>query len=142
MANADVIRGSLNADRGRGGVKFAKILLTSYVNAPLSDRKQYVKVLDAESSELDVIYGVPQGSVLGQLIFLLYINDINSSSKDGLFVLFADDTNIFVSDKSRKRLFNKTRAILDKVNNYMRCNLLHINIKKFVLCIFRLINVK
>ena len=95
-----------------------------------SDRKQYVKVLDEESSELDVIYGVPQGSVLEPLLFLLYINDINSSSKDRLFVLFADDTNIFVSDKSRKGIFNKTRAILYKVNNYMRCNLLHINIKK------------
>ena len=101
-------------------------LIKSY----LSDRKQYVKVLDEESSELDVIYGVPQGSVLGPLLFLLYINDINSSSKDGLFVLFADDTNIFVSDKSRKGVFNKICAILDKVNNYMRCNLLHINIKK------------
>ena len=66
-------------------------LMKSY----LSDRKQYVKVLDEESSELDVIYGVPQGSVLGPLLFLLYINDINSSSKDGLFVLFADDTTIF-----------------------------------------------
>ena len=62
-------------------------LIKSY----LSDRKQYVKVLDEESSELDVIYGVPQGSVLGPLLFLLCINDINSSSKDGLFVLFADD---------------------------------------------------
>ena len=68
--------------------------------------------------------------MLGQLLFLLYINDINSSSKDGLILLFADDTNIFVSDKSTKGVFNKTRAILDKVNNYMRCNLLHINIKK------------
>ena len=72
--------------------------------------------------------------MLGPLLFLLYINDINSSSKDGLFVLFADDTNIFVSDKSRKRVFNKTRAILDKVNNYMRCNLLRINIKKWGRC--------
>ena len=87
-------------------------LIKSY----LSDRKKYVKVLDEESSELDVIYGVPQGSMLGPLLFLLYINDINSSSKDGLFVLFADDTNIFVSDKSRKGVFNKTCAILDKVN--------------------------
>ena len=73
------------------------------IKSCLSDRKQYVKVLDEESSEFDVIYGVPQGSVLGQLLFQLYINDINSSSKDGLFVLFADDTNIFVSDKSRER---------------------------------------
>ena len=113
-------------------------LIKSY----LSDRKQFVKVLDEESSELDAIYGVPQGSVLGSLLFLLYIYDINSSSKDGLFVLFADDTNIFVSDKSRKGVFNNTSAILDKVNNYMRCNLLHINIKNVVLCIFHLINVK
>ena len=107
-------------------------LIKSY----LSDRKQNVNVLDEESSELDVIYGVPQGSVLGPLLFLLYINDINSSSKDGLFVLFADDTNIFVSDKSRKGVFNKTRAILDKVNNYMWCNLLHINIKKCFFYVF------
>ena len=58
--------------------------------------------------------------MLGPLLFLLYIIDINSSSKDGPFLLFADDTNIFVSDKSMKGVFNKTRAILDKVNNYMR----------------------
>ena len=70
--------------------------------------------------------------MLGRLLFLIYINDINSSSKDRLFVLFADDTNIFVSDKSRKGVFNKTRAILYKVNNHinMGCNLLKINIKK------------
>ena len=68
--------------------------------------------------------------MLGPLLFLQYINDIISSSKDGLFVLFGDDTNIFVSDKSRKEAFNRKCAILDKVNNYMRCNLLHISIKK------------
>ena len=63
--------------------------------------------------------------------FFYYILMISIAlQKLGLFVLFADDTNTFVSDKSRKGVFNKTRAILDKVNNYMRCNLLHINIKK------------
>ena len=59
------------------------------------------------------------------LYYIVYINAIicYSFSKDGLFVLFADDT-IFVSEKNWKGVFNKTRTIFDKVNNYMRCNLL------------------
>ena len=58
-------------------------------------RKQFVSVNGHSSDELEIKYGVPQGSVLGPLLFLLYINDLPSISKKLTFYLFTDDTNIY-----------------------------------------------
>ena len=63
-------------------------------------------------------------------MFIIYINDIYNSTSVGKFVLFADDTNIFVADKCKLKVFEKANRILESINSYMRCNLLHINIKK------------
>ena len=78
----------------------------------------------------NVIYGVPQGSVLRLLLFLIYINDLIECSKVSCFVLFADDSNIFVSGKSYNEAANNANAILDAVAKYTHANKLHINEEK------------
>ena len=66
----------------------------------LSNRKQFVSVGNYKSEMSSIACDVPQGSVLGPLLFLLYINDFNSSAEGIEFHLFADDSNLFYSHKN------------------------------------------
>ena len=81
----------------------ANNLIKSY----LTNRKQYTEVVGEKSDTLSIQFGVPQGSILGPLLFLLYMNDITNSSKLGSFVTFADNTNIFVVGKTKREAYER-----------------------------------
>ena len=100
-------------------------LLKSY----LHNRKQFVKCSSIESTVLSVLCGVPQGSVLGPLLFILYINDIfNCSSFDP--VLYADDAALVISAKTLKKLNQNMNKESKLFFEWLNANKLTLNYKK------------
>ena len=72
----------------------------------LSNRKQYIQINNEENTELEtIICGVPQGSILGPLPFLLYVNELKHASNLMDLIMFADDTNLFLTHKDITYLF-------------------------------------
>ena len=118
----------------------------------LSNRSQSVHLDGTQSVSLPVIYGVPQGSVLGPLLFILYINDIENGSCKSVsskvcanhcnsnikFVLFADDTNIFISGRSHTDIQYSLNLLISNLEQYFHANYLHVNTDKTKYMFFRL----
>ena len=81
-------------------------IVWSWIKSYLSNRQQYVSIDDVNSPISHINCGVPQGSILGPLLFLIYVNDIGNSSPILSFVLFADHTNILISHNNLRELIN------------------------------------
>jgi hypothetical protein len=99
---------------------------TSY----LRDRMQTVTINNTTSSEKNISCGVPQGSILGPLLFILYINDFHQCSEFFDFHLFADDANLFSRHKNINILQSHINSELDKVNMWLCANKLSLNVGK------------
>ena len=96
----------------------------------LSDRYQYTTVNNCSSWLNRIKTGVPQGSVLGPLLFLLYINDIAANVSEDL-TLFADDTSVFISHKDLKELMSSAKNCLKRLNEWFIENKLSLSIEKY-----------
>ena len=104
----------------------------------LSERKQYVSVNSVDSTVLSLSHGVPQGSILGPLLFLIYINDFPSSNSFFKFNLFADDSTItcWFHDVNKQIVQNKINKELGKVYQWLKFNKIKVTHEKIKFLIF------
>jgi len=108
-------------------------LLKSY----LTGRCQCVKSDDIKSDQIEIKHGVPQGSVLGPLLFLLYINDLHNVVKHSSTFHYADDTSLLCKGKSLKNLNKHVNQDLKLLTTWLRANKISLNTSKTELIIFR-----
>ena len=95
----------------------------------LTNRFQTVIIDQVKSDPLEMSHGVPQGSVLGPLLFLIYINDLTLNTSLSS-ILFADDTCLFLSDKDPNQLKITLNNELDKISSWLTNNKLTLNVAK------------
>ena len=102
----------------------------------LSQRKQYVEICSVKSKLLDISCGVPQGSILGPLLFIIYINDISTASKLFSYILFADDTNLFFKHSDPIMAASIINNELKQISLWFKVNKLSLNASKTNFIIF------
>lgn len=108
----------------------------SWVKSYIENRQQFVQIGEHRSTCLDIICGVPQGSILGPTLFILYINDICKVSSTLNLVVFADDTNIFCTGENLNQLLHDVSVDLGKLKLWFDCNKLSLNISKTKFIVF------
>ena len=108
---------------------------SQYFKSYLTNRKQYLQIEEIKSAECLITKGVPQGSILGPVLFCLYIDDI-VKAVDTEVVLFADDAAFFLTSSTLDTLYEKIKKLFDDLHKYLRSNKLIPNLTKSKLMYF------
>ena len=103
----------------------------------LRDRTQYTVINGVSSSKSTLFTGVPQGSVLGPILFLILINDLANISDKLFTILFADDTTFQFSSNDLRELYNTANQELIKASDWFKANKLTLNVSKTKYILFR-----
>ena len=97
----------------------------------LSNRKQFIQINNEENTELETITCVvPQGSILGPLLFLLYVNDLKNKTNLLDPIMYANDTNLFLTHKDIGYLFDMANLQLERINQWFISKKLSLNARK------------
>jgi hypothetical protein len=112
-------------------------LALEWIKDYLLNRQQYVSFNNVDSNYLLIKCGVPQGSILGPLLFILYINDIMYISKSLVPIIFADDTNIFLKGKNVHDIIQRLNSDMGYIFSWLNTNKLSLNTEKTHFMIFK-----
>ena len=114
-------------------------LISSY----LENRQQFVEFRNTKSKILQISTGIPQGSIVGPLLFLIYINDFPSASSYFNFIMYADDTTLYsnIDSPNQNNMIRltetKINAELAKIDEWLKINKLSLNLKKSKYMVFK-----
>ena len=100
-----------------------------WLNSYFENKKQFVSIDKCQSAVRNISCGLPQGSILGPKLFILYVNDMCSITKLVKYILF-DDTKMCCADNNIKRLSDTVCRVLDKMSTWFALNRLTLNISK------------
>ena len=128
--NHDILLGKLRHYGIRGSAN-------NWFKSYLVNRTQYVSISGNHSKNSNMSHGVPQGSVLGPLLFLLYINDLNVAIQHSTTHHFADDTNLLLINKSLKQINKLVNHDLKLLCEWLRANKISLNVSKTEIILFR-----
>ena len=103
----------------------------------LKERYQYTTIKEYSSDQLMSTHGVPQGSVLGPLLFLIFINDLHKAIIHSSVHHFADDTNLLLGEKSLKKINKLVNSDLKALCQWIRSNKLSLNTGKTEIIVFK-----